>query len=305
MNNIRKYLKIDELQRNGLTGENITIAILDTGVINHRDLRGRILCFKDCVEGRMQLYDDNGHGTHIAGILAGNGFVSNGKYTGIAPKANVVVVKVLDKRGMGKEDTVVNGIRWIIDNRIKYNIKIVNISFGTINSQNIEQSKMMQAVELLWDVGITVVVAAGNNGPNRGTITAPGSSKKVITVGALEDNRRVNINGKYIANYSGRGPTHECIQKPELIAPANEIISCNNSMIENMRAAYTSKSGTSMAAPIVAGIIALYIQKNICATNIEIKRNLRKTCIDRNIPIDKQGWGLINPSGLIYFKNKV
>lgn len=297
MNHVRNMLGINKIHDTGIKGKGITIAILDTGIIAHKDLKGRILSFQDIVKNETGLYDDNGHGTHIAGICAGTGEASFGKYRGICPEAYIVPIKVLDENGRGKEEDVIKAADWIIDNKVNLGINIVNISFGTVeNEMQEEPTPMLVAVEKMWDNGIIVVAAAGNNGPKEGSITSPGISKKIITVGAMDDYRKVNINGKYVNNYSGVGFLNAQEIKPEVIAPATMIKSCG---IHKGILSYTEKSGTSMAAPIVSGCIGLLINKYPGIQNSDIKTMLKSTCRDRNLPRNRQGYGLIDPVRLL------
>lgn len=217
----------------------------------HPDFGNRILAFRDFVNYRNWMYDDYGHGTHIAGIAAGNGSMSNGVYCGIAPEADIIALKVLDFRGNGNISTLMRALEWILINREQYHIQIVNISVGTIEKEEIgEDSKLVKAVNRVWDSGLVVCVAAGNNGPKEGTVTTPGISRKVITVGSSEGNSDTD--------YSGRGPNFSCIIKPDLVAPGSDICSCKRlGRTMPIRAEenfyYTRKSGTSMATPIVSG----------------------------------------------------
>jgi serine protease AprX len=217
---------------------------------------------------------------------------------GIAKGSQLVVLKVLNAKGIGIEDKVIDGIKWIIDNYEKYNIKIVNISFGTIHN-NCSEMRLIKYVEILWQLGLVVVAAAGNNGPDIGSITVPGVSKKIITVGVVEDGKKVNVNGRYTSNYSGRGPTCECIQKPDLIAYGNNIVSCNNNYKLKK---YTVKSGTSMATPVVTGCVALLLSKYPELKNIDVKRKMIESCKDVNLPANIQGAGVINPVELLGVK---
>lgn len=296
MNRIRNILNIDEINNLGLWGNNISIAYLDTGISKHTDLANRILAFEDVVNNKISIYDDNGHGTHVAGIAAGNGRLSNGLYRGIAPGANIVMVKCLDHSGNGKVESAVKGIEFIIKNIKKYNIRIVNISVGAVSRvDDKENITLMSMVEKMWEYGLVVVAAAGNNGPDNGSITAPGCSKSIITVGSCDDEEEVLISKSIrIKNYSGRGPTQVCVMKPEIISYGSEIISCSMK-----KPGYSKKSGTSMATPTVSGIIALLIEKYQDISNKEIKRKLYNTSIDLGYPKEYQGWGLINPKGLL------
>ncbi len=298
MKNVKKLLKIEEIHRRNIKGENVGVVIMDTGISEHPDLNGRIIKFKDFVNNKQEKYDDEGHGTHVSGIVAGDGKLSRGMYSGIAPKSEIISLKVLDERGVGREDDVIEGIWWIIDNGKYYNIRVVNISFGTIN-RNDENQRLIDAVEILWNQGYVIVAAAGNNGPGYGTVSIPGSSKKIITVGALNDNIKMIVNGKITKNYSGRGPTNECVQKPDILAPGNNIYSCNSKWQTGY--SYVAKSGTSMSTPIVSGVVSLMLSKNPKLTNVECKKILGKTAIDMKMDRNRQGWGLINPIKTLMF----
>jgi len=264
-----------------LTGRNIGVAILDTGIYPHADFENRILVFKDFVKYRNTPYDDNGHGTHVAGILGGNGIASNGKYRGVAPKCNLIILKVLDHKGNGSKGNVLKALDWIHLNRKRYNIRIINISVGTTQTENKEHNDLITAVEKAWDNNLAVVTAAGNMGPDSGSVTAPGSSKKVITVGCSD-----MITSNH--GISGRGPTKHCICKPDIVAPGNGIISCS---AKAGGRSYTVKSGTSMSTPMVSGGIALLMEKYPNISNLEIKIRLRETAKDMGYPHNLQGWG--------------
>ncbi|MDF2944011.1 MAG: hypothetical protein K0S01_2869 [Herbinix sp.] len=228
---------------------------------------------------------------------------------GVAPECNFIGVKVLDQRGDGNISDVLAGLQWIIDNRKKYNIRIVNISVGTSSKDNLdENSLLVQGVNAVWDNDIVVVVAAGNNGPGPMSISTPGISRKVITVGSSDDNIAVEVFGNSRSkDYSGRGPTPFCIKKPDIVAPGSNIISCNisrySTRVKNagIRFAstdspmmYTIKSGTSMATPVVSGAIALLLAANPKLTNREVKLRLRSCAVDLGQHWEKQGWGLLN-----------
>ncbi len=188
MDNARLTVKAENINKSGFFGEGITVAVLDTGVYPVNDLvypNNRIIGFKDVINGEINPYDDNGHGTHVSGIIAGNAFNSNGKFLGIAPKSNIVGVKILDKEGRGNVVTALSGLQWILENYKKYKIRIINLSIGTPDKGSVDP--LVKAVEKCWDLGIVVVIAAGNNGPSKSSITSPGISRKVITVGASDD----------------------------------------------------------------------------------------------------------------------
>lgn len=266
----------------------ISVAVLDTGVYRHIDFDNRIIGFYDTVKKRTQPYDDCGHGTHVCGIIAGSGRASNGKFKGIAPMTYIVGVKVLDNKGNGRIADVIDGVKWVLDNKGKYSIKVVNISFGTLNKEMEEDSQeLVKYIEKLWDEGIVVVAAAGNNGPGKNSVTVPGTSRKIITVGAFDDAYFNRQNEKRLF-YSGRGPTDECIVKPDVVVAGADIIACSNK-----KNAYSAKSGTSMSTPVVSGAVARVLSyKNM--TPKEIKKAIKKCCVKIDIPNNQQGWGMLD-----------
>lgn len=263
------------------TGKDIGVCFLDTGIADHPDFKGRIQVFTDFIAGKKNPYDDNGHGTHVAGILCGDGSVSGGKYKGVAPDCRIIAVKVLDRFGNGNKEDVLRAFQWILQNYRKFRIRIVNISVGTVYKTRCDHHILIQGVEELWDQGLVVVAAAGNQGPKPGSITAPGSSRKVITVGSSD-----MLVGN--AAVSGRGPTFECVCKPDLVAPGNHITSCMPG------GGYGIKSGTSMSTPLVSGAIARMLEKDPLLTNVEIKMMLRDSADDMGLPRNQQGWGKFN-----------
>lgn len=312
MNRVGDIIESNWAHEKKILGKGIGVAVVDTGIALHKDfLEGgnRVIAFKDFIDQKLEAYDDNGHGTHVAGIIGGNGYSSKGKYKGIAPECNFIGVKVLDHRGDGNISDVLAGLQWIIDNRKKYNIRIVNISVGTSSKDNMdEKSLLVQGVNAVWDNGIVVVVAAGNNGPGPMSISTPGISRKVITVGSSDDNIAAEVFGSgRIKDYSGRGPTPFCIKKPDIVAPGSNIISCNISrhtthtkngeirfLSSDSPMMYTIKSGTSMATPVVSGAIAILLSANPELTNREVKLKLRSSAVDLGQHWEKQGWGLLN-----------
>ena len=265
------------------TGKGIGVAILDTGIYPHIDFDSRICAFVDFILNKKMAYDDNGHGTCVAGILAGSGAASMGKYKGTAPGCHLVALKVLDRFGNGNKEDVLKAFEWILCNRQRYNIRIVNISVGTTYRTRSEQDVLVKGVEKLWDEGLVVVAAAGNQGPDPGSVTAPGCSKKIITVGSSD-----MLSGKRAV--SGRGPTFECVCKPDLVAPGKNIMACSPGA-GNL---YSMKSGTSMSTPLVSGAIALALEKDPLLTNLEIKMMLRESTEDMGLPRNQQGWGKFN-----------
>ena len=286
MNKIRKKYGIENLHQKGITGKDVCVAILDTGIYPHKDFDGRIIHFYDCVKGNKRAYDDSSHGTHVCGIIGGSGRQSNGLYKGIAPHCTLLPIKVLDKNGHGSYKAMINGIKWILQNQKKYNIKVVNISVGTESVSCADSgSELIKEVELMWEQGITVIASAGNNGPKYSTITIPGISSKIITVGAS-------------LAYSGKGPTHCNIPKPDIIASGSHIISCHN-----YGNGYTTKSGTSMSTPIVSGAAALAFSYNPKLTNEAFKEKLCLCARDLGLDRYTQGCGELDVNKLLLLIN--
>ena len=279
----------------GLTGKGVGVAVLDTGIFPHKDFDERIIGFADMVNRRAGPYDDCGHGSHICGIIGGSGVVSDGRYQGMAPGCNLVAVKVLDQKGNGYVADVLAGVDWVLERKDVLGIRILNISVGAGGRKKInENSALVRGVNRAWDAGLVVVVAAGNNGPRRMSVTTPGISRKVITVGCSDDDREVLVGGKKMVDYSGRGPTVECICKPDLVAPGCRVVSCAAA-----RNQYAIKSGTSMSTPIVSGAIALLLEKYPEMTNRDVKLKLRESCRDIGLPRNQQGWGILDMERLL------
>lgn len=283
-------------------GRGITVAMLDTGVAFHPDFDNRIIAFKDFVHGKKRLYDDSGHGTHVAGCLCGSGLISSGRYRGIAPACRLVVGKVLDENGDGVIENMAQGIIWVLDHQREYDIRILNISIGM--GENTEKERMNHLLTLVdeaWKSGLIVVCAAGNMGPDAMTISPLGARREVITVGCHEGGYFGDR--KYLCeNYSGRGPSPYALKKPDIVAPGTDIVSCNARVRKAgrfYRDGYIAKSGTSMATPVVSGGLALFLQKYPFYTNEQAKQKLLYTAKDLNDPWNKQGWGMIQIDRLL------
>ncbi len=271
------------MEKSFYTGKGIGVCIMDTGIYEHIDFVGRIWAFYDFLAFKRRPYDDNGHGTHVAGLVAGDGTASMGKYRGAAPGCGIIALKVLDRYGNGSQEDVLRAFRWIREYRQQYRIRVVNISVGTTCNSQKDHTGLLKSVEQLWDEGMVIVTAAGNLGPKPGSITAPGSSKKVITVGSSD-----LLEGR--GAISGRGPTEECVCKPDIVAPGNKIMSC----VPGRPFSYGVKSGTSMSTPLVTGAIACALEKDPALTNTDIKTMLMNSADDMGLPRNLQGWGRFN-----------
>lgn len=294
------------VQRKGrYTGKGINIAFLDTGIYPHQDLTrpvNRIIAFKDFVQCRKAPYDDNGHGTHIAGDAAGNGWASQGKYKGPAPEAGIVGVKVLDKNGDGFDSTIIKGIEWCIAQRKRLKLRILSMSFGGPVYTSSGDDPLSQAVEKAVKAGLTVVIAAGNSGPGRGTVESPGISPSAITVGAVDDRRTVKQSDDRITEFSSRGPAPGNRKKPDIVAPGESVISLRapGSRLArqfpylNTGKSYFVLSGTSVSAPIVSGAAALLLQQRPSLCPRQVKAVLQKNAFRLGLKANTAGCGEVN-----------
>lgn len=288
-------------ERNKWQGKGVGVAILDTGVAPHPDISGKIRGFQDFVAKYPYSYDDNGHGTHVAGILCGSGQLYQGKFQGVAPDVELYVLRILGQNGSGTVNDMVRAMDWLIKNHSRYNIRVVNMSIGAgVTMGSSDTKKILSRVERLWDMGLIIVTSAGNHGPEIGSITIPGVSEYAITVGAVDDDIYVSKNNGMKTNYSGRGPTKEGIQKPNVLAPGSYIKSCNyNYGYNRKKVPYITKSGTSMATPIISGAIACALSKNPYLSNEEVRLLLRDSCIHLNRSTKEQGWGVLDLDKLL------
>lgn len=284
------------------TGRNVTVAILDTGVAGHPDYAERIVDFADFVNGKNGIYDDDGHGSHVAGILGGSGKLSGGRYQGIAPDCRLVVGKILNNNGDGTIENMIQGIEWVLKNQNKWNVRVLNISIGMeFHLKGKQREELIACVEEVWNQGIVVVAAAGNAGPLPGTLSPIGAIRKIITVGCHEGGY-MGSRDSLCEQYSGRGSANALERKPDIVAPGTEIVSCCNRVHRTLKGwqnGYIEKTGTSMSTPMVAGAAALYLEKYPEAENGEVKRRLLYSATDLKEPWQKQGWGMLNIQRLL------
>lgn len=285
-----KETNADYAHRAGYIGNGVGVAIMDTGITKHPDFDHRILAFRDFYNQKKYPYDDNGHGTHISGIIGGNGALSHGRYMGMAPGCNLIVLKALDRNGNGNTKEVLEATEWMVKNKERYHIRILNISVGMLpEAKKEEQKRLLEAMEWAWENGIVVVAAAGNNGPDANSVTIPGICKTIITVGSSDDDGLLLKQNGLLPGYSGRGPTKQCIVKPEILAPGTNIISCSSK-----NKPYEAKSGTSMATPVVSGAIAILLGAYPWLTPAEVKLILHDSAVPFERKNEKQGWGKID-----------
>jgi serine protease AprX len=276
-------------------GRGIGVAVIDSGVYAHPDLAGRITAAADFTQDpplivNGPLGDPGGHGTHVAGLIAGDGSLSGGAFTGTAPCANVIDVRVLDAWGRSTTSTVLRGLQWVLLNRQTYGIRIANISFGAQVTGSYKRDPLSVAAEALVFAGVNVIAAAGNGGPDSGTILSPAFDPFVITVGALDDLGTQKPSDDVVASFSGRGPSNfDKLVKPDVVAPGRRLVSAlapgstiatsNPDRLVTAAGAptpqYLRLSGTSMAAPIVSGLVALLLEKEPTLSPFQVKYRVK------------------------------
>jgi serine protease AprX len=317
-------------QELGYDGVGIGVAVIDSGVAEwHDDLENRtapgtqrVDAFVDFVGGLPTQYDDYGHGTHVAGIIAGNGADSGGARAGIAPAARLVVLKVLDAMGRGRISDVIAAIDYAVSHKNRFNIRVMNLSIGAGVYESYNTDPLTIAARRAVEHGIVVVAAAGNHGKNaqgvtqHGAISAPGNAPWVLTVGASSHMGTVDRRDDTIAAFSSRGPTaYDFAAKPDLVAPGVGIYSLsspNSTMyssrsqyllsgtVERPYLPYLSLSGTSQAAPVVAGTVALMLQANPTLTPNAVKAILQYTAqAYEGHSALAQGAGFLNARGAV------
>jgi serine protease AprX len=269
----------------GTTGQGVTVAVLDSGIAASADLPTAVHGV-DVVTQRTALGDLGGHGTHVAGIIAGTGALSSGAYKGVAPGARVLSVKVTDDQGRASYSSIIAGIAWILSNQRAHNIKVANLSLGAAPRTGYADDPLDAAVEALWFRGITVVASAGNKGPGPGTVGVPGNDPYVITVGAYDDNLTAATGDDAVPEWTSRGPTaFDGLSKPDVAASGRRVVSLRapGSLLDLtlldrlVGTKYFRLSGTSMAAPAVAGAAALVLARNPSLTPNQVKAILAHT----------------------------
>jgi serine protease AprX len=253
---------LDKVWAQGFTGKGQTVAVIDSGIFPHPDIKDRVVGYLDLAQGKTKLGDTQGHGTHVAGIVAGSGKKSNGTIKGVAPEANLVGVRI------ASVEDAINGIDWVVANKDKFGIGVVNLSLGEVPKQKAQDDPWCKAVQRAIDAGLTVVVAAGNEGAlGPRTIATPGISPNAITVGGVDDQGTSNPADDVIYQDSSLGPSIDGLQKPDVMAPAICVYSTlspgsvrDDRSKPHVGSDYIAMVGTSMATPAVAGLVALLKQ---------------------------------------------
>lgn len=289
----------------GLRGTGLAVAVIDSGIAYDRDFavaiddpHTRLRAFVSWAGSSGPSTDTFGHGTHVAGIIAGNGRASDGRYAGLAPQADLISLQIGDETGLARESDVIAALQWIYDNRQAFNIRVVNLSLNATVEQSYHTSPLDAAVEVLWFNGVVVVASAGNKGPAGGFNTvnaAPANDPFIITVGASDEKGTADWSDDIQAAFSAHGRTSDGYSKPELLAPGTDIISvlsdrsawaAEHPYRTVMGGEYFRLSGTSMAAPMVAGAVALLLQDEPHLSPDQVKYRLLATA---HPPLDEDG----------------
>jgi len=284
MHSSRAIVGVDKLHRKNILGNGVGVAVIDTGCYPHLDFmigKKKKFTFVDFVNEKLFPYDDNGHGTFVCGVLCGSGASSAGVYCGVAPESELIVLKALDESGKAQGYKVLEAMDWILSNFTKFNIRVVCMSFGCSPLSKFDALRI--GADTLWDAGIVVVSAVGNDGPAHSSIKSPAISSKIISVGSVDIR-----DGIKVADFSSRGPSFDCI-KPDLVAPGVEVTS-----LSNLPKLFTSMSGTSVSAPFVAGTAALILEKYPHLSPNEIKARIMYSAVNFDADINEGGMGLLN-----------
>jgi serine protease AprX len=288
-----REVQADRVWLQGGSGRGVTVAVLDSGVAADPDLTqasNRILASVGFAGPRDPSHPDpGGHGSHIAGIIAGDGTRSAGQYVGMASHANIVDVQVLDHNGHGRVSSVVRGVEWVLAHQAQYNIRIINLSFGAAAQGSYKRDPLAAAVETAWKHGLVVVAASGNGGPTSGTVATPGVDPYVVTIGATDDRATLTLADDLLAWFSSWGVPTDSTPKPDLVAPGRRIVSIRvpGSSLDTLLpdhvvtakngATYFRLTGTSMATGVVSGAVALLLEHQPQLKPDQVKAILKRT----------------------------
>jgi serine protease AprX len=295
----------DLLHDQGITGYGVTIAILDTGVWNTEhpltwnSLSGdRIVGAYDSIknmEGIREVSDESGHGTHITSVTVNSETDTSWNFNGVAPDADLVVVRSFDEGGRGTYLDVIRGIEWVVEHKDRFNVRVLNCSFSAEPQSHYWDDPINQALMVAWKAGIVVVASAGNSGPDAMTVGVPGNCPYVITVGAMTDNYTPEVlDDDFLASFSAAGPTVEGFVKPDIVAPGGHIVGMMARQSEISSAypdfqvanKYFVMSGTSQAAAVTTGATALLLQAAPWLEPDEVKCRLMTTA---QVAVDEKG----------------
>ena len=301
-NYISEQTGADRLHDMNIKGAGVTVAVVDSGtnmwgsigqyLFRDSSNNQRVSVKYDAFEGRKTYYyndDKNGHGSHVSGLIASSLRDEDGNYNGIAPDVYLLSVKAFDENGESSYSKVLDALNWIFENRYRYKIRVVNLSLGAEVQSHYWNDPINQAVMRLWDAGVVIVSSAGNNGNDMG-ITVPGNTPYIITVGAATDSSTpYDMSDDRVASFSAKGPTYEGFVKPEILAYGSQISSKLDEKylkklwkLSESGKNYSEVSGTSQAAAIVTGVVALMISNDQYVTPNDIKCRLMETAIPAN-----------------------
>jgi serine protease AprX len=313
-------LRAERMWGQGWTGKGVGVAVLDTGIqgdlpdfrTSETDATSRVVASAVVNPGAENQGDSFGHGTHIAGLIAGNGFNRptgdplQGKYAGIAPDANLISVKVSDENGGATLMDVIDGLQWVVDHKDRYNIRVANLSLKSSVAESYKTDPLDAAVEAAWFNGIVVVAASGNLGGAPDAVSySPANDPYVITVGGVDDKGTKSIGDDQLAPWSSRGKTQDGFEKPDVIAPGARLVStmpagakyrelCPSCVTDGD---YFRVGGTSMAAAVVSGEIAQLLQARPWLTPDQVKAVVYKR--SRPVTSDVVSTGvLVDANGL-------
>ncbi|HET9834065.1 MAG TPA: S8 family peptidase, partial [Vicinamibacterales bacterium] len=314
----------------GINGRGVGVAIIDSGIAPSPDFGGRIKAFYDFTQrdasgapATPAPYDDLGHGTHIAGLIASGGAAPGYMFQGIAPAANLIVVKALDKQGASSTSTVIAALEFIVNNQKALGVNVINLSMGHPVSAPAKFDPLVQAVENAVRHGIVVIVAAGNDGSGFGSVNSPGNSPSAITVGAADGKTTIARDDDYVPSFSSRGPTwYDGLAKPDVVAPGVNLFSnaapgstvvgnpiYPQQTVDGMP--LVDLSGTSMASAVTTGVIALELQANLHAAVAPLTSNAAKAILEYtaiplpNVDALAQGTGQINAVGAVQLASAI
>ncbi len=295
--NYGQKVNAPDLHTMGITGDNVTVAVIDTGhwsypTLNH-DASGnqRVLAQYDAINdqllvGQPTTDDDSGHASHLTSIIANSGQLASGEYGGVAPDVDLVSIKAFDVNGGASYLDVVRAIDWAVANKDAFNIRVLNLSFSATPRSYYWDDPVNQAVMRAWEAGIVVVAAAGNTGPDAMTIGVPGNVPYVITVGAMTDNyTEADDRDDRVASFSAAGPTYEAFVKPDLVAPGGHLLglmdiddrlAIDHETFHN-NGDYFMMSGTSQATAVVSGIAALMLEADPTLAPDDVKCRMMAT----------------------------
>ena len=288
----------------GRLGAGVGVAVIDTGISPINDLSGRVVSGPD-LSGEGTLVDTYGHGTVMAGVIGGSGADSagnaGGAYTGVAPKATLVGVKVAGRNGAADVSTMLAAMHWVSAYKDQFNIRVLNLSWGTPSTQSPSVDPLNYAVQRLWQQGIVVVVSAGNAGPSSTTIAKPADDPVALTVGAFDDKGTESLSDDSLPAWTSRGPTAQGLTKPDVVAPGRLVVSTRSpgSTVEgeNPKAlfppSYIRGSGSSQAAAVTSGLVALLLEARPGLTPDQVKSILMRTASSMGRSAYDQGAGRV------------